>query len=115
MRWVWRLVPVFNSSGLGQYLLVTHRGGLTLLETLLGTCANAGASLVAIIGGLLISRYLGIDSEIRGSKERAAELERATRNADSRFADADAESMRDSGSSGVWTIATHMRNYAMRG
>ena len=91
MRWVWRLVPVFNSSGLGQYLLVTHRGGLTLLETLLGTCANAGATLVAIIGGLLISRYLGIDSEIRGSKERAAELERATRNADSRFADADAE------------------------
>jgi hypothetical protein len=56
---------------LGQYLLVTHRGGLTLLETLLGTCANAGATLVAIIGGLLISRYLGIDSEIRGSKERA--------------------------------------------
>ena len=62
-----------------------------MLETLLGTCAKAGATLVAIIGGLLISRYLGIDSEIRGSKERAAELERATRNADSRFADADAE------------------------
>jgi hypothetical protein len=76
---------------LGQYLLVTHRGGLTLLETLLGTCANAGATLVAIIGGLLITRYLGIDSEIRGSKEKAAELETATKNADSRFGDADAK------------------------
>ena len=62
-----------------------------MLETLLGTCANAGATLVAIIGGLLISRYLGIDSEIRGSKERAAELERATSHADSRLADAEAE------------------------
>jgi hypothetical protein len=62
-----------------------------LLETLLGTCASAGATLVAIIGGLLITRYLGIDSEIRGSKERAAELERASRDADLRFADADAK------------------------
>jgi hypothetical protein len=40
--------------------------GPILIETLLGTCANAGTTLVAIIGGFLITRYLGIDSEIRG-------------------------------------------------
>jgi hypothetical protein len=44
------------------------------VETLLATCASAGATLVAIIGGLLISRYLTIDSEVRGAAQQLASV-----------------------------------------
>lgn len=36
---------------------------LLVSEALLATCASVGATFVAIIGGLLISRFIGIDAE----------------------------------------------------
>jgi len=36
---------------------------------LLSTCAGAGATLVAIVGGLLVSRYLTLESQALGSKK----------------------------------------------
>jgi hypothetical protein len=46
-------------------------------ETLFGTCASAGATLVAIIGGLLITRYITLESEIRGALRAQTDLDRS--------------------------------------
>lgn len=42
---------------------------------LLSTCAGAGATLVAIVGGLLVSRYLTLESEALGAKKLVQSLE----------------------------------------
>lgn len=42
---------------------------------LLSTCAGAGATLVAIVGGLLVSRYLTLESESLGAKKLVQSLE----------------------------------------
>ncbi|MEE6296625.1 hypothetical protein [Georgenia wangjunii] len=44
-------------------------------EALLATCAGAGATLVAIVGGLLVSRYLTLESEALGARKLAQSLE----------------------------------------
>lgn len=44
-------------------------------STLLSTCAGAGATLVAIIGGLLVSRYLTLESEALSAKKVVGSLE----------------------------------------
>lgn len=43
---------------------------------LLSTCAGAGATLVAIVGGLLVSRYLTLESESLGAKKSVQSLEK---------------------------------------
>jgi len=44
--------------------------------TLLTTCAVVGAAIVAIVGGLLVARFVTLDSAQEGADRRVAELER---------------------------------------
>lgn len=44
-------------------------------SALLSTCAGAGATLVAIVGGLLVSRYLSLESEALSAKKLVGSLE----------------------------------------
>lgn len=59
--------PDFISS---DRVLVVSDSGI-----LLSTCAGTGATLVAIVGGLLVSRYLTLESESLGAKKLVQSLE----------------------------------------
>lgn len=43
-------------------------------SALLTTCASAGATLVAIVGGLLVSRYVSLESDRQAAQRRVNEL-----------------------------------------
>lgn len=51
---------------------------------LLTTCAGAGATMVAIIGGFLLSRFMSIESEIRGANRALADVEERLETAEQR-------------------------------
>lgn len=48
---------------------------MTDSSALLSTCAGAGATLVAIVGGLLVSRYLTLETEALSAKKLVGSLE----------------------------------------
>ncbi len=58
---------------------------------LLSAIAQASAALIAIVGGLLVSRYVALHAEQQGARRRADDLARRKEEARSQLADAERE------------------------
>ncbi len=50
-------------------------GGIVDSGPLLETCTAAGATLVAIVGGLLVARYVTLEAELQAAADRVTETE----------------------------------------